>query len=314
MVSPSAQSGEVLFTIEDLDSYIEMRSRGREKSTARILSLVRSMLWKELNGSINRQSLSSLSNAILSRYQSDSSIHKFFMYSRGFINYLYKMRMDSRLHAYYSVFEKPKVRREKKLMTSRIITPEDISKTLEAINNDNTQPRTTKDEFIAHLLFLAYSGQRPITTSRLTVKQFRQALQAKPPVLVVEAWQEKTRLEHYVPLHPAVVPYVEKIIQNRNDNDIVFNHRQLQKWLLKTRVQLSRVNGKMELKDLRKAFEQISDGIGFVDANKNFMMAHCVSGVNWTSYKQFLPESVYQRYFEKWQDVKYQVPDTEPVL
>ena len=157
---------------------------------------------------------------------------------------------------------------------------------------------------------MAYSGQRPITTSRLTVKQFRYALQQKPPVLVVEAWQEKTRLEHYVPLHPAVIPYVENVIYNRNDNEIVFNHRRLQKWLTNNPIPLNRVNGKMELKNLRKAFEQISDRIGFVDANKNFMMAHCVSGVNWTSYKQFLPEDVYQRYFEKWRDIGYKVPET----
>ena len=119
-----AHSDEVSFTLEELDSYVEIRSRGREQSTARTLSLVRNMLWEELNGSINQALLSSLSNAILTKYQSESSIHKFFMYSRGFIKHLYKMRMDMRLHAYYSIFEKPKVRREKKLMTSRIITEE----------------------------------------------------------------------------------------------------------------------------------------------------------------------------------------------
>jgi len=218
--------------------------------------------------------------------------------------------MDMRLHAYYSIFEKPKVRREKKLMTSRIITEEDIANTLEAINNDDTLSRATREEFIAHILFLAYSGQRPITASRLTVKQFRHALRDKPPVLLVEAQQDKTRLEHYVPLHPAVIPYVESLIHDRNDDEIVFNYRQLQKWLKINPVPLTRLNGKMELKDLRKAFEQISDRIGFTDANKNFMMAHCVSGVNWTSYKQFLPEDVYQRYFEKWRDIRYKVPET----
>jgi hypothetical protein len=59
------------------------------------------------------------------------------------------------------------------------------------------------------------------------------------------------------------------------------------------------------LKDLRKGFEQISDEIGFTDANKNFIMSHGVSSVNWQSYKQFLPDSVYKAYMKYWGDVKF---------
>jgi len=65
-------------------------------------------------------------------------------------------------------------------------------------------------------------------------------------------------------------------------------------------MRLIHTNSVFQLKDLRKFFEQKSDEIGFVDANKNFIMSHGVSSNNWTSYKQFLPENVYTRYMECW--------------
>lgn len=43
------------------------------------------------------------------------------------------------------------------------------------------------------------------TTSRLTVGQFRKALQNDNPVLQVTAQHDKIRMEHYVLLHPVVI-------------------------------------------------------------------------------------------------------------
>lgn len=64
--------------------------------------------------------------------------------------------------------------------------------------------------------------------------------------------------------------------------------------------------GNLQLKDLRKFFEQKSDEIGFNDANKNFIMSHGVNSINWTSYKQFLLENVYKRFMEHWGSVRIQ--------
>jgi hypothetical protein len=61
---------------------------------------------------------------------------------------------------------------------------------------------------------------------------------------------------------------------------------------------------KIQHKDLRKLFEQKSGEICFTDANKNFIMSHGVSSINWASFKQFLPENVYKKYMEYWKDVK----------
>jgi integrase len=189
------------------------------------------------------------------------------------------------------------------LLTSRIIIQEDIQKTLNDISNDATLSDDKKLNYQSLILFLSYSGQRTVTASRLTAKQFSEALNQNPPVLTVEAGQDKIRLQHYVPLHPLLLPYIKKVIIGKGDNDTVFDYLGLQRWLKHHTIAMSHTKGKLELKDLRKFFEQKSDEIGFTDANKNFIMSHGVSSINWTSYKQFLPENVYKRYMECWSGI-----------
>gem|GEM_PF-2083020 len=53
---------------------------------------------------------------------------------------------------------------------------------------------------------------RPITIQRLTSGQFRTALNEEKPVLHVLAEQEKSRVEHYVPLHPSVVRAISEVL------------------------------------------------------------------------------------------------------
>ena len=50
---------------------------------------------------------------------------------------------------------------------------------------------------------------------RLTIGQFKTALNEEKPVLHVLAEQEKSRVEHYVPLHPAVVEVVKEVFKAR---------------------------------------------------------------------------------------------------
>ena len=80
----------------------------------------------------------------------------------------------------------------------------------------------------------------------------------------------------------------------------LFSYEGLSQWFARHPIRLIHTNSVFQLKDLRKFFEQKSDEIGFTDANKNFIMSHGVSSINWTSYKQFLPKNVYKRYMECW--------------
>jgi len=232
---------------------------------------------------------------------------KHYTYINNFIKFLALANDDPTLASMTMYMKCPKNKREFKLMTARILICEDISNVIKVIQDspetDGRKPNW-KMTYIATLLFCAYSGQRPITVSRLTVGQFRKALTTNPHVLIVDANQDKLRMAHHVPLHPVLIPYLIALVQDRPDADKMFDIMQLQDWLRIHPQSIKNTEGHLLLKDLRKFFEQKSDEVGFVDANKNYIMSHGVSSINWTSYKAFLPENVYARYMNYWKDVK----------
>ena len=212
--------------------------------------------------------------------------------------------MDARLLSYHSLFEEPKNRKAQKVLTTRVIVDDDIISLISAIRSDDKVPDFKKENYQALILFLAYSGQRVVTASRLRKEQFAAAISSEPQILTVEAKQDKNRLEHLVPLHPVIIPYLERVLKHdMRECENFFDYLGLQRWLKFHPVSMKHTKGKVEVKDLRKYFEQKSDDIGFTDANKNFIMSHGVSSVNWQSYKQFLPETVYRNYMEKWGDI-----------
>jgi integrase len=268
---------------------------------------VLSQIWDISQGKIYRSTLEEITDYYMNRYPSDSGRDKFFNYTRAFLKYLYKIHTDNFSQSLYSLFEKPRRRREIKLMTSRIMVTEDIQAVIKKIQDSPltaARKPNWKQNYIATTLFLAYTGQRPMTAAKITVGQFKMALLQDPPVLTVEASQDKIRMAHYVPLHPVLIPHITELIPNRKDRECMFSVIPMQTWLSKYPVRLHRTKGHLVLKDIRKFTEQKSDEIGFTDANKCFMMSHGVSSINWTNYKAFLPENVYARYMECWKDVK----------
>ncbi len=287
-----------------MNSFVKYRSRGINKNTINIIKKVGLEIWSNLNGVINTTTLGNLSDFFITKCKSTSALEKCFNYTRAFFNYLYKLTMNPKILSYHSIFERPKNRQTIKLLTSRIIVQEDIEAALNTIDNDPELSETRKLNFRTAILFLSFSGQRTITTSRLTVSQFKTALARELPVLTVRAEQDKIRMEHYVPLHPVLIPLIEQVIKGKQDNDLVFDYLGLQRWFKYHSITMKHTAGNLQQRDLRKFFEQKSDEIGFTDANKNFIMSHGVSSINWTSYKQFLPENVYKVYMGSWEDVK----------
>ncbi|MGD0170955.1 MAG: tyrosine-type recombinase/integrase [Halobacteriota archaeon] len=87
----------------------------------------------------------------------------------------------------------------------------------------------------AFALLAAYTGLRPSTIQRLTVGQFRTALNEEKPILHVLAEQEKNRVEHYVPLHPSVVGAISEVIAHdfgeKDDDKPFFMFHSFEKWL-----------------------------------------------------------------------------------
>lgn len=101
--------------------------------------------------------------------------------------------------------------RELQKMNNRLIEQDDVEAVLAAINGAD-KPDDEKANYTATILCGAYTGQRPqATIAKLTVGQFREALEMKMPVLTVAPEQDKNHREHYVPLHPNLVNVVEPL-------------------------------------------------------------------------------------------------------
>ena len=192
------------------------------------------------------------------------------------------------------ISEAPKTRNE------RIVTKEDIENVLTHIS------KVTKDglisshkfqQYMAFVLFGAFSGQRSLATiSKLTVGQFREALQSDKPCIEVQSSQDKIKMQHYVPLHLQVIQALQPLLNGRNDDETVFLYNSLAPWVKRQQIPLSRMPTYFVLGDLRKFTEQHGDIILWNQSNRAYIMTHGVSGIDWKHYKHPLPEHVYNIY------------------
>jgi len=202
----------------------------------------------------------------------------------------------------------PKLIKKRMAVTPRIITHDDIENVLTYIKRAELGGRISRDralEYTAFILFSAYSGQRSMATvAKLTVRQFRDAIKHKKPVIHVKASQDKIRYEHYVPLHPAVTEAIGPLLRERVGNKTLFSYNAMNQWFKRQKIPLTRTPGHFVFGDLRKFTEQYGDVIGWDQSNRAYVMTHGVSGIDWKHYRHPLPENVYDKYMESWKNVQ----------
>jgi hypothetical protein len=126
---------------------------------------------------------------------------------------------------------------------------------------------------------------------------------SEKPVLLVDSSQDKIRMSHYVPLHPRVVEALKPLLVGRDDDELMFSHSSFLQWIKRQKIPMSRFQKHFALGDLRKFAEQQGDVIQWHQSNKNYIMTHGVSGVDWAHYKHPLPENVYEIYMRYWREV-----------
>ena len=79
-------------------------------------------------------------------------------------------------------------------------------------------------QYTVFVTFGAYTGQRSNATMvKLTVGQYREALQHEKPCIRVGSSQDKVRLEHYTPLHRQVIDALRPLLNGRDDDDVFLN-------------------------------------------------------------------------------------------
>lgn len=74
-------------------------------------------------------------------------------------------------------------------------------------------------------------------------------LSQNPPVLTVEAWQDKNRMAHYVPLHPALLEPLTALRQNHENKEMMFDIFSLQMWLKNHHAMPVKCQGHLVLRD-----------------------------------------------------------------
>ncbi len=300
---------ELSFSLDELVSYEEYRNSGLTRKSQDWIRRAAKAIWNYTNGSVNKSNLDTLRTNILQRYQSTDAVSKMLSFAIAFLKYLTKTRLDNRYYAFSIFLERPKTLKHRKRVTSRIITKQDIEHVLAYIKTAELEGRLSTYralQYTAFIFFGAYTGQRSnATISKLTVGQFREALQLEKPVVHVKASQDKIRMEHYCPLHSKAVEALKPLLDGRGDNELMFVYNSLQMWVKRQRISLSRLSGCFVLGDLRKFAEQYGDIIQWEQSNRAYILTHGVSGVEWSHYRHPLPENVYDVYMQYWNDVNF---------
>jgi hypothetical protein len=146
----------------------------------------------------------------------------------SFLKFLAKTKVEPRYASFEAYLEMPRAVKERKSITSRIVTKDDIENVLgyikQAESNGNINSQRSA-QYSAFVIFGAFTGQRSLATmAKLTTGQFREALRSEKPVLEVDSSQDKIRMSHFVPLHSQVVSAVQPLLEGQKDEEPAFGY------------------------------------------------------------------------------------------
>ena len=194
------------FTRDELETYTMSRKVGLSKATIPRINKAAEIFWHSTHGTINKSTIEILRKFTVTKYHCEYAKGKVINFAKAFLKYLTKIHLDTQYQAFVIFLQKPKAPKERKNVTARIVTKEDIANILIHISKAEQDGLINPHEarqFTAFVLFGAYTGQRSHSTiKRITVGQFRETMRDEKPVLHVRSDQDKIRMAHYCPLHP----------------------------------------------------------------------------------------------------------------
>ena len=297
------------FSESDLNNFVAHRKTGLAAKSLDWIDRASLALWESTRGEISHRTVKALRDTVLDKYASPDSHSKVLSFAVGFLKFLAKTKMEPRYTSFEVYLEMPRAVKERKSVTERIVTKDDIENVLEYIKRAEQRGDISTEksaQYSPFVIFGAFTGQRSLATmEKLTVGQFREALKAEKPVLQVESSQDKIRMSHFVPLHPQVVKAVQPLLKGRKKEARVFAYVSFLMWIKRQKITMSRFKGHFVLGDLRKFAEQHGDTIQWEQSNRAYVLTHGVSGVDWRFYKHPLPDSVYDIYMNYWGSVSF---------
>src|SRR5665647_143588 len=295
------------FTRDELDHYIAQRKGELAKKSRYWINRSSEALWACTNGVISAKTVEKLRESTLQKYTSPDSHSKVLSFAKSFLKFLATTRNEPRYQTFAPYLELPKAVKERKRVTDRIVTQEDINNVLQHIEKAEREGMVSPErstQYSAIVLFGAYTGQRSeATIATLKVGQFREAMAADKPVLLVDASQDKVRMSHYVPLHPRIVEALKPLLVGRDDDELIFTHGSFLQWIKRQKIPMSQFQKHFVLGDLRKFAEQHGDILEWDQSNRSHILTHGISDVAHTHYRHPLPENVYDIYMKYWENV-----------
>src|SRR5208337_302151 len=114
---------------------------------------------------------------------------------------------------------------------------------------------------------------------------------------------DKIRMQHYCPIHDQVLEALAPILDGRRDDELTFKQLSFERWLRQQRLPLLHGSHHFVPGDLRKFCEQMGEILQWDQSNKNYILTHGVSGVDWRFYKHPLPVNVFDVYMQYWKNV-----------
>jgi len=299
------------FSKSELEHFVEHRKTGLRTKSVDWITRAAQALWDCTHGDVSYETVTALRTFALEKYNSVESHSKVLTFAKSFLTFLTKTKEEPRYQTFAPYLEPPKTVKERKSVTSRIVTQKDITNVLKHIEKAERAGKISPErsaQYSAFVLFGAYTGQRSeATLAKLTVGQFRVAMGSEKPVLLVDSSQDKIRMSHYVPLHPRVVEALKPLLVGRDDDELMFTHSSFLQWIKRQKIPMSRFQKPFVLGDLRKVAEQHGDVIQWDQSNRAYILTHGVSGVDWSHYKHPLPENVYDIYMKYWENVDFTV-------
>jgi len=297
------------FTLEDLQGYLTLRAAGLTRKTVIWLEKAAELLWNVTRGIVSVLTMRRLRDHVLRKYKDTYAKRKVLGFARAFLRYMSKISFDERFATFDLFLELPRAVKERKHVTNRIVTKEDVEAILVGVKQAHERGDIDTYHYLnykAIVFFGAFTGQRPLATiAKLTVGQFKEAVNMDKPVVDVLPRQDKIRMQHYYPLHPQVVGAISPMLENRRDDKLIFEQLSFQQWLRRNEVRLLHSKTRIVNGDLRKFCEQMGGILQWDQSNRAYIMTHGVNGIDWKHYKHPLPENVYDEYMQYWKDVKF---------
>jgi hypothetical protein len=307
----TSDAPKLRFSESDLNNFVAHRKNGLSTKSLDWIERASLALWESTKGEISHRTVTALRESVLKKYVSPDSHSKVLSFAVGFLKFLAKTKMEPRYTSFEVYLEMPRAVKERKSMTQRIVTKDDIENVLEFIKQAERDEKISAErsaQYSAIIIFGAFTGQRSeATLAKLTVGQFREALQSEKPVLKVETSQDKIRMSHFVPLHPQVISAVKSILGGRKDEDRAFAYSSFLSWIKRQKIPMSLFVGHFVFGDLRKFCEQHGDIIQWEQSNRAYILTHGVSGIEWGHYRHPLPDSVYDIYMNYWGSVSLKI-------